>query len=194
MFYVASRQQSNYASSLVNLLSTIDECRRVPRTYVSDGMHRPSHAQVGIYAGKYIKWIAFSFQSVRTALVCENVYNILTVVETFKSSLCFVFVCDEYSFVVSFVLFPLTKLILEIQSYFWRVLNEYLFFLHILKSAYCQLTFAVHRFCQVSLMFLNLYLLRQCCELVTLGVDCRRRSKVRHHSVLTDNISNGRRL
>lgn len=128
MFYVASRQQSNYASSLINLLSTIDECRRVPRTYVSDGMHRPSHAQVGIYAGKYIKWIAFSFQSVRTALVCENVYNILTVVETFKSSLCFVFVCDEYSFVVSFVLFPLTKLILEIQSYFWRVLNEYLFF------------------------------------------------------------------
>ena len=45
-------------------MSTIDECRRVPKTYVSDGMRRPSGAQVGVDAGN-IKWLAFSFQSVR---------------------------------------------------------------------------------------------------------------------------------
>jgi len=48
---------------LRQLLNTIDECRRVPQTYVSDGMHRPSNAQVGYYAGN-IQWLAFSFQSV----------------------------------------------------------------------------------------------------------------------------------
>jgi len=44
----------------------------VPRTYVSDGMHRPSNAKFALYVDKkdnrsYVKWIAFSFQSVGTS-------------------------------------------------------------------------------------------------------------------------------
>ena len=57
---------SDSARSLVYLLSTVEECRRVPRTYTSDGVHRSSRAQIGLDDnGTHVKWIAFSFQSVR---------------------------------------------------------------------------------------------------------------------------------
>jgi len=52
---------------LDHLLAEIDECRRVPRTYISDGVRRQSRAEVGLDDNyKYIKWLAFSFQSVST--------------------------------------------------------------------------------------------------------------------------------
>jgi len=55
--------RSHQPGYLRQLLYTIDECRRVPQTYVSDGMHLPSNAKVGLHKDGNIKWLAFSFQS-----------------------------------------------------------------------------------------------------------------------------------
>jgi len=55
--------QSRLPADLRQLLYAIDECRRVPQTYVSDGMHHPSNAKVGLHKDGNIKWLAFSFQS-----------------------------------------------------------------------------------------------------------------------------------
>jgi len=54
--------------SLVYLLGSVDECSRIPHKYIDDGIERESRAKVGVYNGM-IKWIAFSFQSVRAGLV-----------------------------------------------------------------------------------------------------------------------------